>query len=53
MTFKVKLVKDNRLESKIGTLIQTCIKGSKNSNSRAFYFKTHFIREYLHVQNLE
>jgi DNA mismatch repair protein MutH len=42
-----KLVDDNRLESKIGDLIQARTKGSKDSDSRAFYFKTKYAKDYL------
>jgi hypothetical protein len=41
------LVNDNRLESKFGTYVQTRTKGPKNSNSRAFYFKVCFVKEFL------
>lgn len=42
-----KLCDDNKLESKTGEYIQTRTKGSKNRKTRAFYFKTKFINEFL------
>jgi hypothetical protein len=43
-----KMLNDNnRIESKYGELIQSRTKGQKNSNSRAYYFKTNYVREYL------
>ena len=41
------LIDNNRIESKYGELIQSRTKGAKNSNSRAYYFKTNYVREYL------
>ena len=38
---------NNRIESKYGDFIQSRTKGQKNSNSRAYYFKTNYVREYL------
>jgi hypothetical protein len=43
-----KMFNENgRIESKYGELIQSRTKGQKNSNSRAYYFKTNYVREYL------
>ncbi len=43
-----KMFNENgRIESKYGELIQSRTKGQKNSNSRAYYFKTNYVREFL------
>ena len=43
-----KMFNENgRIESKYGELIQSRTKGAKNSTSRAYYFKTNYVREYL------
>jgi hypothetical protein len=43
-----KMFNENgRIESKYGELIQSRTKGQKNSNSRAYYFKTNYVKEYL------
>ncbi len=43
-----KMLNDNnRIESKYGELIQSRTKGAKNSTSRAYYFKTNYVKEYL------
>ncbi len=43
-----KMFNENgRIESKYGELIQSRTRGAKNSNSRAYYFKTNYVREYL------
>jgi hypothetical protein len=38
---------NNRIESKYGDLIQSRTKGQKGSSSRAYYFKTNYVKEYL------
>lgn len=47
------LLKNNQIQSKIGNLIQSRTKGSKNSKTRAYYFKTGYIRKYIipHIEN--
>jgi DNA mismatch repair protein MutH len=42
-----KLCDENKIESKIGEYIQSRTKGAKNSKTRAFYFKTKFISEFI------
>ena len=42
-----KLCQENKIESKTGEYVQSRTKGSKNSKTRAFYFKTKFINEFL------
>jgi hypothetical protein len=42
-----KLCEENKMESTTGEYIQSRTKGNKNSNTRAFYFKTKFINEFL------
>ncbi len=43
-----KMFNENgRIESKYGDYIQSRTKGQKNSNSRAYYFKTNYVKEYL------
>ena len=44
---KEKLLNSNQIQSKIGEYIQSRTKGSKNSISRAYYFKTIYIKEYI------
>ena len=43
-----KMFNENgRIESKYGDLIQSRTKGQKGSSSRAYYFKTNYVKEYL------
>jgi DNA mismatch repair protein MutH len=42
-----KLIQTQELTSKVGKYIQTRTKGSKNSKTRAYYFKTKFIKEFI------
>ena len=37
----------NQIQSKIGEYIQSRTKGAKNSKSRAYYFKTKYVKDYL------
>ena len=41
------LIKDNQIKSKIGDYLQSRTKGAKNKKTRAFYFKTRYVREYI------
>lgn len=41
------LIEHNQIQSKIGDYIQSRTKGAKNTKTRAYYFKTPYIREYL------
>jgi DNA mismatch repair protein MutH len=49
---KNKLLDINQIQSKIGDYIQSRTKGPKKSDTRAYYFKTNYIREYI-IPNLK
>jgi len=41
------LIKENQIKSKIGDYLQSRTKGAKDKKTRAYYFKTKYIREYI------
>ena len=51
-TIRNKFIKSNQIQSILGDYIQSRTKGSKNSKSRAYYFKTKYINDYI-MPNIE